>query len=106
MTRPTAQECITALEAAKRTYQKQIKQDNDYGICVAIYASHVTGKTKEKVTTHLLYWVRNMLGQYQLLEVWQRCRGLRTTSGWDHNLRPVRLAWLDWMIEECKKELS
>ncbi len=107
MTRPTAKECIVALKAVKRMFQKQCKEGEDYGICYATYEVGDENIISHEMTRYILLWIRQMLGNNAFLESWQRQHGIREDSiYYDPLLAPVRLAWLDWMINECKKELK
>ncbi len=107
MTRPTAEECIVALRAVKRMFQKQCKEGEDYGICYAIGETYLNDKISWKMDNYLRLWIRQMLGNTLFLECWQKDRGIREDFAYyDRSLVPVRLAWLNWMINECKKELK
>lgn len=87
-----------------------IKSNYRSGICSAISIAAGTWKTPQ--VKSLKDWIQEMLGKDAFLNLWLERNGYITESdyddSWDYTLetwlkiQATRLAWLDWMIEQCE----
>jgi len=88
-----------------RAARKRIALKKSDQLCYAIDRTKV-GTVEQK--TKLMRWIQKMLYPHCNYSVWLRDKHpdkFKELSGWgEGRLREGRLAWINWMINECEKE--
>jgi len=79
--------------------KKVIASGSEMHICTTIRRSAAPTEQKRSLTA----WIGSMLGDAYTLESWLSDNGYGTAHYYS-NAKYIRLAWLDWMIEQCQKD--
>jgi hypothetical protein len=98
-------ECIYLLQGAKQEIAKKT-QDK---LCVSMYSLVRMDRKNFRLACYLQNWVMSMLQNVKpwhsyTLEQWYQAAHQKKLG--TKQARTIRLQWIDWMIEEIRKELA
>lgn len=104
---------LQLLREAKKLLRREPDTNIYFGVCAAlghaetnVYRSVKTIRERERIavdSNYLRGWIFKMLGDYIYLHNWLIARGYPARDI-VAKLRATRLAWIDWMIEETKRD--
>lgn len=104
-----SQEEILKLVSTLKRARRLLRNERCEFLCGAVYT--VCGNRRENWSTrdYLSKWINKMLNGKLTLDEWLQSKGCVQYSyptGVEDDVRATRIRWVNWMINELKKELK